>query len=136
MDAIDIGSDIDVDDVAVANRRVVRDAVADHLVERGAQRLREGPVAQRAGIGTMITEEIVADAIQLVGGHAGGHMPADLHQGLGRDPPGYPHALDRLGVLDIPLSATRRTPADVFGPGNAGRDIARWGKPTRLEGCS
>ena len=39
--------DVDVDDVAVLQRPVVRDAVADLVVDRGAERLRVGRVARR-----------------------------------------------------------------------------------------
>ena len=35
--AADVGRDVDVDDVAVLDHGVVRDAVADDLVQRGAQ---------------------------------------------------------------------------------------------------
>ena len=41
--------DVDVDDVAVLQRPLVRDAVADLVVDRGADRLRVGHVA-RAGV--------------------------------------------------------------------------------------
>ena len=41
VDAADEGGDVDVDDVAVLERAVVGDAVADDLVDAGAQRLRE-----------------------------------------------------------------------------------------------
>ena len=53
-----------------AMHRVVGDAVADHLVQRGAQRLRVAPVAQRARVGAVIDQELVPDPVQFVGGDA------------------------------------------------------------------
>src|SRR5690606_39364941 len=49
--ALVVGGDVDVDDVAVGDDGVVGDAVADDLVQRGAQRLGVALVAQRAGVG-------------------------------------------------------------------------------------
>jgi hypothetical protein len=47
MPAVLDDGDVDVDDVAVLQRPVVGDAVADHVVERRAQRRRVGRVARR-----------------------------------------------------------------------------------------
>ena len=41
MPAVDDQGDVDIDDVAVAQRLVVGDAVADDMVDRGADRLRD-----------------------------------------------------------------------------------------------
>jgi hypothetical protein len=71
--------------------------------------------------------------IQLVGGDAGRHVPADLGQGLGRDPAGHPHPLDGGGVLDLRLAGGRVAAADVLGAGDAGRDRAHRGNPAGLE---
>src|SRR5690348_18174569 len=47
MDAVEVRRDVDVDDVAVLDHLAAGDAVADHLVDAGAQRLGEAAVAQR-----------------------------------------------------------------------------------------
>ena len=68
--AVEVRGDVDVDDVAVLDHAAVRDAVADHLVDAGAQRLREAAVAERRGVGAVVAEELVADPVELVGGDA------------------------------------------------------------------
>ena len=117
--AADERGDVDIDDVAVSDHRVVRDAVADDLVQRGAQRLGEAAVAEGAGVGAMVDQELMADPVQLVGGDAGRDVPPDLGQCLRGEPAGHPHPLDRLGVLDVALAEARGTPADVLGAGDA-----------------
>ena len=69
--AVDVGGDVDVDDVAVLDHGRVGDAVADDLVERGAARLRESLVAQRRRVGAVVDHVLVGDAVEFVGGHAG-----------------------------------------------------------------
>src|SRR5215204_2599389 len=71
MDSVDVGGDVYLHQVAVLQWPCVRDAVADHLVDRRAARLREAPVTQRRGVGVMIKKELVDHAIQFVSGHAG-----------------------------------------------------------------
>jgi hypothetical protein len=83
----------------------------------------------------VIEEELVADAVQLVGRDAGRHVPAHLDQGLSRYPPGDPHALDRLGVLHVGLTDSGGPPADVFGAVNVCWDAALRGNPAGLERC-
>ena len=46
VDAVLVGGDVNVDDVAVFERAVVGDAVADDLVDRGTDGLGEAHVAQ------------------------------------------------------------------------------------------
>ena len=50
VDAVEEDRDVEVDDVAVDERPVVGDAVADDLVDRGAQRLGEAVVVERARV--------------------------------------------------------------------------------------
>src|SRR6202044_720732 len=72
--AADIGGYVNVDDVAVADHGVVGDAVADDLVERGAERLRVAPVAQGGRVRPVGDQEIVPDLVQVVGGDPGPHV--------------------------------------------------------------
>src|SRR5699024_827011 len=65
---VDVGGDVDVDDVAVGDHGGVGDAVADHLVERGAARLGEVLVAEGGGIRAVVEHVLVGDAVDLVGG--------------------------------------------------------------------
>src|SRR5690606_3776334 len=74
----------------------VRDAVADHLVERGAAGLLEPLVAQRRRVGAVVAHVLVGDAVQLVGGDAGRDGLARLLQRAGGDPARDAHLLDGL----------------------------------------
>ena len=71
VDAVDVGGDVDVDDVAVLDHRIVRDTVADDLVERRAAGLREPLVAKRRRVGAVVDHVLVGDAVQLIGCHPG-----------------------------------------------------------------
>ena len=126
--AVDVGGDVDVDDVAVLDHPAVRDPVADHLVGARAQRLREALVAERRGVGVVCDEVLVTDPVQLVVGHARSNGPADLLQRLGGDPAGDAHLRDRLGVLHLrPGERRGRGSVDVFRP----RDVPRHGTARR-----
>ena len=84
-----------------SDRAAVGDAVADDLVDAGAQRLGEAAVAERRGVGAVVAEELVADPVELVGGHARHDVAADELAGLRGEPAGDAHPLDRVGVLDL-----------------------------------
>ena len=84
----------------------------------------------------MVEEELVADPVQLVGADAGRHVPADLGKGPRGDPPRYPHALDRVRVLDVGLAEARPAAADVLGAVDVCGNVARRGNPAGLEGSS
>ena len=84
--AADERGDVDVEDVAVLDDRGVRDAVADHFIQRGAQRFGEAAVAERGRVRLVVQQELVAYPVQLVGGDAGLDVFSDFHDGLGRDP--------------------------------------------------
>ena len=107
VDAVLVGGDVDLDEVALPQHGRVRDAVADHLVDRGAQRLEERHLArvrlvpQRRRVRAVVADELVPYAVELVGGDARCDVPPDLLEGLGRDPARDPDPLDRLGVLHL-----------------------------------
>ena len=60
--AVEEDGDVEVDDVAVLERPAVGDAVADHLVGRGADRLGEAAVVERARVAAQPDGLVVADA--------------------------------------------------------------------------
>ncbi len=68
--------DVDVERVAVLQRLVARNAVADHVVDRDAGRLRVGRVAgrlivERRGNGALFLHHVlVAQAVEFAGRHA------------------------------------------------------------------
>jgi hypothetical protein len=114
--AADVGGDVNVDDVPVVDQRVVGDPVADDLVQRGAQRLRVTAVAERAGVGTVADQEVMADLVQVVGRDARGHRRSDRLQGLRGEPAGDPHTGNDLGRLDVRLPDPGVLAAHVLRP--------------------
>src|SRR5690606_29356836 len=99
--ALPVEGDVDVDDVPLLQHRAVGDAVADHLVDRRAQRLGEAAVAERGRVGTVGDGELVPDAVELVGGDPRSHRGAHVLQGLCGETGGAADAFDRLRVVDL-----------------------------------
>ena len=86
---------VDVDDVAIFEPAGVRgDAVADHVVDGGADRAGKAVVVQRCGYGLQgVGDVLVADAVDLPGGHTGLHPGLNHFQHLGGHAPGHSHLL-------------------------------------------
>ena len=127
--------DVDVDDVTVAQRAVVGDAVTDHLVHRGAHTLREALVPERAGVAAVRDVGLVRDLVEEVGGDAGCHCRTDGIEHLtGRDPRGA-HGRDHLGRLHQRLVAALRPSAglDVRRSGDLGRHLTERTDGTRAD---
>ncbi|MNP65256.1 hypothetical protein D3C76_1608330 [compost metagenome] len=75
--------------------------MADHMVDRGADRLGEALVVEGRGNGLLhVDDVVVADAVQFLGGHAGFDMLADHLQHFGGQAAGNAHLLDFGGRLD------------------------------------
>ena len=94
------GRDIDVDDVAVLQYPLLRDAVADHFVDAGADALGETSVVQRGGHRVLGQGELVDQAIDVLGGDPRHDVGPDHHQCLGRQLAGRTHLPDFLGAVD------------------------------------
>ena len=125
MPAVLDDGDVDVDDVAVLqDLGRARDAVADDVVDRGADGLGEAAVADVGRDRALhVDDVVVADAVQFLGAHARFHVRGHHLQHLGGQPAGDAHLLDfcrGLGgdghPLDYRLSAR--------GPGRAPRTAA------------
>jgi len=56
-----------------------------------------------------------------------------IFEGLGGQPPGHPHPLDGLRVLDVRLASARVLAADILGPRDAGRHLPLRGNPAGME---
>ena len=100
MHAADVRGDVDVDDVALAQRPVVADAVAHDLVHRRADRLREVLVVQRARVGAAFEIGVVGDLVEVVGGDARADGGADRVAHLGGHAAGVLQAGELVGVVD------------------------------------
>jgi hypothetical protein len=95
--AIEDDGDVDVDDVALGQQAVAGDAVADHVVDRGAGRLGVAAVAERRGHGAAGQHEVVNELVDLLGGHARLNMRGDHIERLGSQPSGAAHPLEIEG---------------------------------------
>ncbi len=99
--------DVAVEDVAVLQGTVVGDAVADHLVGRGAQRLgervRAARIHQRARVGVVGDRPGVTELVDGLGGDPRSDHGPERLEGVGGESPGATHLLDRLGRLHVGL---------------------------------
>ena len=121
-----VGGDVDLDDVAVDEGRVVGDAVADHLVDRGADRLRKPAVAERRRVRVVLDQKVVPDGIQFIGRDAGADAGGHRLDRLSGDPAGGADALDLVGGVAVVAGVLLRGRAtDVLGSGDAVRNGAQ-----------
>ncbi len=80
---------------------VAGDAVAHHVVDRGADRLGEALVVERRGDGLLHVDDIVmADAVQLFGGDAGLDVFGNHFQDFGGQFAGDAHFCDVFGGFE------------------------------------
>src|SRR5438094_899236 len=92
--------DIEIDHVAVLENLVTWYAMANHVVDRGANRLRIWRIARRAVVewgrdGPLHVDHILmAKPVQFTGGDAGLHEWRDVVKHLGAQSTGDSHALD------------------------------------------
>jgi hypothetical protein len=114
----DVGGDVDLDDVPVLERARIRDAVADDLIDRGAAGLGKAAIAEGRGIGPVVDQEFVHDAVEFVGGHSWGDRRRSGVHRLSGQFPGHAHPLDRVGALDVAARVVVRT-----WPANVGRTL-------------
>ena len=92
---------VDVDDVAGFQTFVVRDAVADDVVHRGADGFRIAAVIEVRGDRALHGDDVVvADAIEFLGRHPRLHVRADEVQDLGGEPAGLAHFSLFIKALD------------------------------------
>jgi hypothetical protein len=132
VDAVEVDGHVEVHDVAVTHHPVVGDAVADDLVDRGAQRLREAVVVERAGVAPPLDAQLVHVDVDLVGGHAGLDPLAGQPEDLGGHRTRPPHARQDLGRLDPGLRlAGDQAGVGVGGAGDGGRHGAHGAHGTR-----
>jgi len=91
---------------AVLQDAVARNAVADLVVDRGADRLRERAVARRGVVkggrnrALHADHVVVAQPVQFAGGDSGPDVGSDEIEHFGRQAAGQAHALDVRGSFD------------------------------------
>ena len=134
MIAILDDGDIQIDDVPFPQFLVVRDAMADDIVHRGADGLGEAVVVERRGDGLLhVDDVVVAEGIQFVCGDARLDVGGDHLQHVGGQLAGDTHFSISSGVLifnghGISLGALIAHPADAQQPGNENRCVCNQGE--------
>ena len=101
MPAVEDHRHVDVEDVAVHQAPVAGDAVADDVVQRGADGAREAAVVERRRDCVVIDDEAVAEPVELVGGDARLDVRRDEVERGGGEGPGLAHAREILGAVDL-----------------------------------
>src|SRR5262249_2156292 len=101
MPAVEDDGDVDVEDIAVLQLLVAGNAVADDMVDGGADRLRETAVVQGRRNGAAPDDEVVAQAVEFARGDARLDVGRDIVERLRRQATGAPHGLEVLGAVDL-----------------------------------
>ena len=103
--------DVDIDDVTLAQRLVARNAMADHMVDRGAGRLAVTAIHQGRRQRAAVHAEFEYPAVDVLRRHARFDFTDQHVETFGREPPGLAHALESLRAVnfDLPGFAQRRT---------------------------
>jgi len=81
--------------------------VADHVIERGADRFRETAVIERGGNGAVRHGELEHELVECLGGHAGLHLLDQKIENLGHQRAGLGHSGEGLGSVQLDLGVTR-----------------------------
>src|SRR5665647_3656550 len=119
MPAVLDDSDVDVDDIAFFQSLLVGNAVADLMIDRGANRLRVSVVARwrvvqrRRGGALNLSGVVLSDLVQLVGGDAGFDESAKVVEQLPRQPARHAHPCNALRVF---VSDSHGTGLSHWGP--------------------
>ena len=71
MPTINDDCHVDMDDVAFLQALIARDAVAHHMIDRGADGFGITAIAERRGYGATLHSHIIAQPVQLFSGDAG-----------------------------------------------------------------
>ena len=112
--AIDDQRVVDVEDIALAQRLVVGNAVADDMVDRGADRFGVAAVKQRRRIGAVVHGELVGEVVETLRGDAGSDMVAEHVEPGSRQPAGLVHGGESLRAMDLDYGiALARSPDTV-----------------------
>src|SRR5256714_210071 len=99
--------DVDIEDVACLEHALARNAMADLVVDRGADRLRKGLVAGRGIVQRrgdrllLLDDQVMAKTIELAGRDSGLDVRSDEVEHFPGELSGDAHALDFLGSLQM-----------------------------------
>lgn len=119
--------DVDVEDVSLLELSRVGNAVANHLVHRGADRLGKAAVVEGRGVSICLHHHVMDGPINGVGGHARPHHRARLRQHSRRQATGRAHGVQGGARVNLRLRLPGRVLArlGVGRSGDVGRDRVR-----------
>ncbi len=112
---------VDIDDVAVLERALGRDAVADDMVDRDAAAMRVAAIAERRGHAAAGDRHVADDIVELFGRDAGDDMRHQRVEDLGGEAAGLAHAFEACGPVELDRAIARLrhvfSDGDIFGHG-------------------
>ena len=111
VEAVELGGDVELDELALAQAARAGDAVHALVVDRDADRAGEVVVEDRARAGAVAGEDLGGDVVQLAGADAGADAAGELAQRLGDDAARGAQRGELLRVVDgHPVILTHRCP--------------------------
>src|SRR3546814_3551559 len=91
----------DVDDIALAHRLGVGDAVADDMVDAGATAMREAAITERRGNAAAVEHHSADEVVDRGGGDARLDEGDERVEDFGRQPPRLAHAREAGFVVEL-----------------------------------
>ena len=104
MPTVENHGDIEIQDIAALETGAVRNAVADDMIDGRAHGLGKALVVQRRRDRPVVHDEVVAQLVQLFGGHPRPDLRRDEVKHLCSEPAGPPHRGKRLGIVNADVS--------------------------------
>ena len=105
--AIEQRGDIDVDDVAVLQLLVARNAVADDMVDRGAAAVREPAIAEGGGQRIFAQHMRADDVVEFTRCDAGDDVRDQAVEHFGSEFPRRAHAVESFGAVELDRAVAR-----------------------------
>ena len=99
--AIEQGGYVDVDDIAVLQRLLARNTVADHMVDRDAAAMRIAAIPHRRGHRAPGQRAFAHEIVERRGGDARHHQFFDIVEDAGGELPRPPHAFEPFGAVKL-----------------------------------
>ena len=127
--AVDQRGHVDIDDIAVLQGFLARDAVADDMIDRGAAAVSIAAIAHRCRNGARIEHHAANLVVDLARGHTGRNKIGQLVEDFSGKASGLTHALEtfRPVELDGPVTIDGLVAVDylIFGHARPCSDAAR-----------
>ncbi len=101
MPAVDDRGHVDIDDVAVFQSLLARDAVAHDVIDRDTAAHGVTAVAEGRGDRARSDRHAVYDIVELLGRDARNDVRHERIEDLGGEPPGAAHAGEAFGAMEL-----------------------------------